>query len=107
MKRRKRLRRVSERRLELLGQRIEMLADVDRSGCAAHELVPAVECSGPVDPHEPLTRARGGSITDRENVVMVCRSHHSWIHRHPDESHALGLLVHSWDHPSTRRTQDA
>lgn len=49
------------------------------------------------DPHEPLTRARGGSILDRENVLLLCRSHHRWAHDHPAEAEASGLLVHSWD----------
>lgn len=97
MRRRARLRRVSERRLILLGQRIDMLAEFEGAGCVARDLVPGVECSGPVDPHEPLTRARGGSIVDRDNVVMVCRAHHSWIHRSPIEAHRLGFLVHSWE----------
>ena len=97
LKRRTRLRRVSERRLLLLGQRIEMLAEFEGAGCVARDLVPSVECSGPVDPHEPLTRGRGGSIVDRSNVVMVCRAHHGWIHRTPIEAGRLGLLVHSWE----------
>lgn len=49
------------------------------------------------DPHEPLTRARGGDICDRDNVLLLCRSHHRWAHDHPAEAEALGLLVHSWD----------
>ena len=47
--------------------------------------------------HEPLTRARGGSILDPENSLAVCRECHRWIHDHPERSHALGLLVHSWE----------
>jgi len=49
------------------------------------------------DAHEPLTRARGGSITDRGNVVAVCRDHHDEIHGEPDWAYAWGFLVHSWD----------
>lgn len=102
LKRRKGVRRVSERRLELLGQRIEMLAGFgeNENGCHAAELVPSVACAGPLDPHEPLTRGRGGSITDRANVIWVCRKHHGWLHRNPDEAHRLGLLVHSWEKPA-------
>jgi hypothetical protein len=44
-----------------------------------------------------LTRGRGGSIIDSENVVLVCRAHHGWIHREPVAAGRLGLLVHSWE----------
>lgn len=47
------------------------------------------------DVHEPLTRARGGSILDPANSVPVCRSCHSWIHDHDAEATVLGLLVPS------------
>lgn len=94
------MRSVSKRRQRLLRQRSKMLAGVDRSVCEAAELVATIECAGPVDPHEPLSRGRGGSIVDRENVLMVCRRHHSWLHSHPVEAHGLGLLVHSWEKPA-------
>jgi len=45
-----------------------------------------------VDIHEPLTRARGGSILDPANTVAVCRACHDWIHRHPESATRLGLL---------------
>ena len=49
------------------------------------------------DPHEPLTRARGGDILDRANIRKVCHGHNvmfsadeqPWMYR-------LGFLVHSW-----------
>jgi hypothetical protein len=49
------------------------------------------------DPHEPLTRARGGSTTDPDNIVGLCRRHHDDIHLEPPWAYALGLLRHSWD----------
>lgn len=53
------------------------------------------ECQGvAVDVHEPHTRARGGSISDPENMVAVCRSCHDWIHGNPFEATKLGLLSH-------------
>lgn len=97
MRRSRGLRRASDKRLALLGQRIEMLALADRSACAGAELVPEVACEGPIDPHEPLTRARGGSIVDPANVVFLCRRHHGWVHGNPEKAHALGLLRHSWE----------
>lgn len=50
------------------------------------------------DPHEPLTRTRGGSIVDRDNVRLICRIHHSEIHdTEPGWAYELGFLAHSWD----------
>lgn len=55
------------------------------------------QCYGrATDIHEPLTRARGGSITDVENTISVCRRCHDWIHAHPEIATDLGLLKHSW-----------
>jgi hypothetical protein len=58
---------------------------------------------GADDLHEPLTRARGGSITDPENAVPLCRKHHDMITFRPESelqwAYELGLLVHSWDAP--------
>lgn len=50
------------------------------------------------DAHEPLTRARGGSITDPGNVKAVCRPHHDEItFEEPEWAYELGFLVHSWE----------
>lgn len=49
------------------------------------------------DVHEPLTRARGGSITDPANMVPLCRPCHTEITLGPAWAYDLGLLVHSWD----------
>ena len=55
-------------------------------------------CLNPSDDvHEPLTRARGGSITDPDNVKAVCRMHHDLIHLEPDWAYEFGFLKHSWD----------
>ncbi len=45
------------------------------------------------DIHEPLTRARGGSITDPTNTVSLCRICHNWIHANPRAATELGLLI--------------
>ncbi|HXH77150.1 MAG TPA: hypothetical protein VNJ48_01470 [Nocardioides sp.] len=47
--------------------------------------------------HEPLTRARGGDILDRDNCRCVCDPHHAEIHTEAPWVYALGFLVHSWD----------
>jgi hypothetical protein len=50
------------------------------------------------DPHEPLTRARGGSILDPSNVVAICRAHHDEItFTEPAWAYEIGFLKHSWD----------
>lgn len=45
-----------------------------------------------VDIHEPLTRARGGSIVDVNNSMSVCRMCHDWIHHNPQTATDLHLL---------------
>ena len=45
-----------------------------------------------VELHEPLTRARGGSILDPANTVAICRSCHDWIHVTPASATEIGLL---------------
>ena len=47
------------------------------------------------DIHEPLTRARGGSILDASNTIAVCRNCHDWIHTHPERATNLGFLTPS------------
>lgn len=46
--------------------------------------------------HEKLTRARGGSIMDETNIMLLCSLHHSWVHSNPAHATDLGLLVPSW-----------
>lgn len=50
-----------------------------------------------VDVHELKSRARGGSITDKENLVVVCRPCHSWITTNPKLAREQGWLKNSWD----------
>jgi hypothetical protein len=50
------------------------------------------------DVHEPLSRGRGGSITDPENAVPICRPHHDEVtFGEPEWAYEQGLLIHSWD----------
>lgn len=44
------------------------------------------------DGHEILTRARGGSATEPENILLVCRNCHDWIHNNPVKAKQLGFL---------------
>jgi hypothetical protein len=52
------------------------------------------------DLHEPLTRARGGSIVDPDNQVPLCRTCHDEVTFRPESelgwAYDAGLLVHSW-----------
>lgn len=51
-----------------------------------------VGCAGlAVDLHEVLSRARGGSITDLDNVVPLCRPCHDYVTTHPDAAESVGL----------------
>jgi hypothetical protein len=48
--------------------------------------------------HEPLTRARGGSILDEKNCVPICAPCHMRVHEDRDGwATAAGWLRHSWD----------
>ena len=50
------------------------------------------------DVHEPLSRARGGSITEPANAVAICRPHHDELtFGEPEWAYEQGLKVHSWD----------
>ena len=100
------LRRVSLKRQRLMQQRRVFVAEqlARRPDCEAgplirtgNEAVAGYGATTPcrrraVDIHEPLTRARGGSILDVANTVAVCRGCHDWIHTHPESATRLGLL---------------
>lgn len=45
--------------------------------------------------HEPLTRGRGGSITDEDNACKLCNECHRFVHAHPAQSTAEGWLIRS------------
>lgn len=49
------------------------------------------------DCHEPLTRARGGSIVDPANMAPLCRRCHDELEDEPAWAYELKLLVHSWE----------
>jgi hypothetical protein len=77
-----------------------------RYGDYAHCEARFLGCSGiAVDTHEILTRGRGGSITDGENTLPLCRPCHKWITEHPAWSDAHGWTLHSWDRDAERARQ--
>jgi hypothetical protein len=98
-RRRKRLKPMSDKRRAEIPERQRVVAEVlarDGFKCRVAPFLPDLACSGPLDGHEPRTRARGGDPLDPDQVVTCCRLHHDWIHTNPDEATALGLLEHSW-----------
>ena len=48
------------------------------------------------DMHERLSRARLGSITDRNNIALLCRGCHTWVTTHPKLATAEGWLIARW-----------
>jgi len=61
----------------------EMLED---AVCARCEQARASEV------HELLSRARGGSILDRDNCVALCHDCHFWVTTHPRDAETQGWL---------------
>jgi hypothetical protein len=92
-------------RAAMVAAKVEQVIENDLPHCVAADLAREVECGGPIDPHEPLARSRGGSVVDADNCVFICRRHHDWVHHEaPKRAGELGLLVPSW---TRRGTNDA
>lgn len=49
------------------------------------------------DVHEIKSRARGGSILDRDNLALLCRPCHTWVTINPAKAHDEGWTKHSWE----------
>lgn len=98
------LKPVSKKRAAENRRRRNVIAQVlqTRTVCEAGHAIETIDrdhrCRRtPDDVHEPLTRARGGSITDPDNMVVICRACHDWVHTHPEAATSVGLLVHSYN----------
>jgi 5-methylcytosine-specific restriction endonuclease McrA len=96
---RKALPKASRKRQAENRQRRKVVADLyggERPPCEWPECTRLAD-----DVHEPLTRGRGGSITDRKNMKALCRPHHDKVTFTPEselaEAYEAGLLRHSWD----------
>lgn len=104
LKRSGRLNPVSTKRAKLLRERRRVIEQVMANRrCEAGARIARVDSSHvcrveAVDVHEPLTRARGGSIVDPSNMVPVCRSCHDWIHGNPTLATEVGLLTSRYGH---------
>lgn len=99
--RRTRLRWRSKKTTEVYRtQRVPLVRDL----AAEPQICPVPWCTRLADsPHEPLSRARGGSITDPRNVVLVCHPHNEELTTEPQWGYDLGLIAHSWDDEGGRR----
>ena len=64
-------------------------------GAYCEAIIPAVCSYVATDLHEILTRARGGSITDPENILLLCRECHRFITEEPEWAKENGFVV-SW-----------
>lgn len=49
------------------------------------------------DVHEIVSRARGGSILDVENLACLCRTCHDYITTHPAQAAEEGWSRGSWE----------
>jgi hypothetical protein len=95
------MRAVSKKRAALLRQRRKMIAETFGQhprcgGCAPLAALGVTQemtgCNGwASEVHEPLSRARGGSIVDPANMVPLGRCH-AYIHAHPELAMRAGLL---------------
>lgn len=62
----------------------------DKDTCQARGLM-GVRCYGKRDPHHIWPHGTGGPDT-LENLITLCRAHHSAVHDRPWDSIPLGLL---------------
>lgn len=95
---RTRINPVSKKRAALNVERRAFVADFlyEHPDC---QIQSAVCTRRAIDVHEPLTRARGGSITDPNNALAVCRLCHDYCHAHPAESARKGWLKSRYTQP--------
>ena len=92
------MRQVSSKRQAENKLRREVIKQKYGEGDVSCEVAINRRCEGKaVDVHEPHTRARGGSITDPDNMLAICRSCHNWIHSNPVLASSLGLLSKTGD----------
>lgn len=81
------MRAVSKKRAKLLRERKKLTDAMQANGRPW-----CVRCGAPADDaHELRSRARGGSITDAENVRAICRPCHRFVTEHPVEAEKEGL----------------
>ncbi len=68
--------------------------------CQAERAGAPRPCWGPLECHEPLTKARGGAQDDPENMRSVCSEHNRLISQDAEVmrwAYEHGFLRHSWE----------
>lgn len=63
--------------------------------CQGKQLIGGA-CKGRLDCHHVWRKGQGGPDHE-DNLVLLCRAHHDWVHAHVVPSLALGFLSSSWD----------
>ena len=103
LKRRSPLRSLSKKRQAENRRRRQVVTETfgERPQCVAPSCLRWAD-----DVHEPLTRARGGSIVDPANMAPLCRRCHDELGDEPPWAYELGLLIHSWDAGTDRLITD-
>ena len=94
------IRRLSDKRRKENAERkramLEKFGPKDKWRCQGAMFMD-VRCYGAVHGHEILKRSRGGSITDMDNVVLLCDFHNGLVEDYPEQAHEAGLAQHSWE----------
>jgi hypothetical protein len=93
---RSRINPVSEKRRRLNVSRRIFVKDILEARPECEAKINGICGHWATDVHEILTRARGGSILDPENVLALCRMCHTYITDNPAFSQEHGFTVHSW-----------
>lgn len=57
-------------------------------------MIRSLVCRGQLDPHHIQRRSQGGRDIP-ENLIVLCRAHHDWVHEHPLLAEEFGLLRRS------------
>lgn len=63
--------------------------------CELRDKVPKVICIGSLTPHHIQKRTYGASRHDLDGILIVCQSHHSWLHHHPAIARKRGWIIDS------------
>lgn len=94
------MRRVSPKRAKLNRERRKVVeAIVAERG----EVCERCRMRRATDPHEVLSRARGGSIVDPANIKILCRECHDLVTLGMDDA----FLTHSWERRGYEDSQDS
>ena len=91
---RSKLNPVSKKRMTLNRERRQFVSEVLKFRLMCEARIRGCTMT-PTDVHEILTRGRGGSIIEPDNVLALCRSCHTWITNEPAWAKTNGFVV-SW-----------